>query len=82
MSGMSRKVTDFFQRKVSETMLFNDQDGDFQVHSNEEQTNHHAIDQTYVTYSCIPKECSSKVTLDSQPFHPAASLQFNKEEVC
>ena len=82
MSGMSGKVTDFFQRKVSKTTLFNDQDGDFQVHSNEEQTNHHAIDQTCVTYSCISKESSSEVALDSQPFHPAASFQFNKEEVC
>ena len=65
MSGMSRKVTDFFQRKVSEATFLNDKNGDFQIHSNEEQTNRHVIDQTCVTYSCIPEESRSKVTLDS-----------------
>ena len=55
MNGMSRKVTDFFQQKVSKTTLLNDEDGDFQVHSNEEQSNHHANDQTCVTCSCISK---------------------------
>ena len=58
----------------------NDEDADFQIHSNEEQTNHHAIDQTCVTLSCIPGESSSKVTLDSQPFHPASSFQFPKKK--
>ena len=70
MSGMSRKVTDFFQQKVSETTLLNDEDRDFQIHSNEEQTNRHVIDQTCVISTCIPGGSSSKVTLDSQPFHP------------
>ena len=56
MSGMSRKLTDFFQRKVSETKFLNDKDEYFQIHSNEEQTNRQSIDQTCVTYSCIPGE--------------------------
>ena len=56
MSRMSRKVTDFFRRKVSETTFSNDEDIDFQVHSNEDQTNRHAIDQTCIPSSCIPGE--------------------------
>ena len=56
MSGMSRKVTNFFQRKVSETTFLKDEDRDFQIHSDEEQTNRHAIDQTCVTSTCIPGE--------------------------
>ena len=52
MSAMSRKLNDFFQRKVSETTFLNDEDGDFQIHSNEEKTNRHVIDQTCVTYLC------------------------------
>ena len=70
----------FFQQKVSETTSLNNEDGDFQIHSNEEETNRHAIDQTCVTYSCIPGESSSKVTLDSQPFHSASSFQFPKKK--
>ena len=62
---MNRKVTDFFQRKVSETKFLNDEDGDFQIHSNEEKTNLHARDQTCVTQSGKHRESSSKVTLDS-----------------
>ena len=46
MSGMSRKLTDFFQRKVSQTSFLNDEDRDFQIHSNEEKTNRHAIDSS------------------------------------
>ena len=81
MSEMRRKVTEFFQRKVSETTFLNNEDRDFQIHSNEEQTNRHAIDQTCVTSSCIvPGESSSKVTLDSQLFHPASSFQFAKKK--
>ena len=80
MSGISRKVTDFFQRKVSETTFLNDEDRDFQIHSNEEQTNYHAIDQTCPTSSCIPGESRSKVILESQPFHPASSFQFPKKK--
>ena len=38
MSRMSRKVSDFFQRKIGETMFLHDEDQDFQIHSNEEQT--------------------------------------------
>ena len=75
-----QKTNWFFQRKVSETTFLNDEDVDFQIHSNEEQTNHNAIDQTCVTLSCIPGESSSKVTLDSQPFHPASSFQFPKKK--
>ena len=77
---MSRKVADFFQRKVSETTFLNDDDRDFQIHSNQEQTNRHAVDQTCVTSSCIPGESSSKVTLDSQSFYPASSFQFPKKK--
>ena len=79
MSEMNRKVTAFFQGNVSETKFLNDEDRDFQIHSNEEKTNRHAIDQTCVTSSCLPGESSSKVTLDSQPFHPASSFQFPKK---
>ena len=49
MSGMSRKVTDFFQQKVGETTFLNDEDRDFQIHSNEEQTNRHAV-QSWTKY--------------------------------
>ena len=80
MGRMNRKVTDFFQRKVSETAFRNDEDKDFKIHSNEEQTNRYAIYQTCVTYRCLPGESSSKVTLDSQPFHPASSFQFPKKK--
>ena len=79
MSGMSRKLTDFFQRKVTETMFLNDEYGDFQIHSNEEQTNRHAIDQTCVTYSRVLGEACSKVTVDSKPFHLASSFPFPKK---
>ena len=77
-----QKVTVFFQQNVSKTTFLNDDDGNFQIHSNEKQTNRHAIDQTCVTYSWIPEEPSSKVTLDSQPFHPASSFQFPKNKCC
>ena len=80
MSGMSRKVTDFFQRKVSETAFVNNEDRDFQIQSNKKQTNDHAIDQTCVTSSCIAGESSSKVTLDSQPFLSASSFTFLKKK--
>ena len=58
-------------------MFLTVEDTDFQIHSNEGQT---AIHQTCVTPSCIPRESSSKVTLDSQPFHPASSFQFPKKK--
>ena len=80
MSGMSRKVTDFFQRKVSETTFLNEEDRAFQIQSNKEQTNDHDIDQTCVTSSYIPGESSSKVTLDSQPFLSASSFTFLKKK--
>ena len=51
MSEMNRKVTAYFQGNVSETKFLNDEDRDFQIHSNEEKTNRHAIDQTCVTSS-------------------------------
>ena len=65
---------DTFQQNLTETTFLNDEDGDFQIHSNEEQTNSHAIDQTFVTYSCMPGESSIKVTLDSYLFHPASTI--------
>ena len=79
MSRMGRKVTDVFQQKVSETMFANE-DGDFQIHSNEEQTNRIAKDQTCVTSSCTPGDSSINVTPDSQPFHPASSFKFSKRK--
>ena len=82
MSGMSKKLSDFFQRKVSETTFLISEDGDFQIHLSEEQTNRYSIDQTCVTHSRIPGEPSSKVTLDSQPFHRASSFQFTKKKCC
>ena len=82
MNGMSRKVTNFFQRKVSKTTFLNNEDGDFQIHLNEEQTTRHATDQTCVTYSCIPGWSSSKVTPNSRSFHPASSFQFPKKKCC
>ena len=84
MSGMTRKLNDFFQRKVNESAFLKDKNKDFKIHSNEE----HVINQTCVTYLCILGESSSKVTLDSQPFHQACSLQFpkkkcgNRERLC
>ena len=88
LNGMSRRLTDIFQRKVNKTTFLNNDGGDFQIHSDEEQTNRHSIDKTYITYSCIPGEFSSKVTLNSQLFHAASSFQFpkkksgNKERPC
>ena len=38
MSEMRKELTYFFQRKVNETTFLNDQDGDFQIHLNEEKT--------------------------------------------
>ena len=35
---MRKELTDFFQRKVNETTFLNDEDGDFQIHLNEEKT--------------------------------------------
>ena len=70
----------FFQLKVSETTFLNDKGRDFQIHSNEDQTHCHAIDQTFVTFSCVTGESSSKVTLNSQPFYQASSFQFPKKK--
>ena len=45
--------------------------------------NKHAMachNQTCVAYSCIPKDSSSKVTLDSRPFYPGPSFQFSKKK--
>ena len=75
-----QKTNWFFLRKVSETTFLNDENADFQIHSNEEQTNRHVIGQTYVDPPCIPGESSSKVTPDSQPFHPVSSFQFPKKK--
>ena len=35
---MRKELTYVFQRKVNETTFLNDQDGDFQIHLNEEKT--------------------------------------------
>ena len=72
----------FFSTKFSKTTFLNYDDGNCQIHSNEKQTNRHAIDQTCVTYLWIPEESRSKVTLDSQPFDPASSFQFPKNKCC
>ena len=74
------QITDFFQQNVSKTTFLNDEDGDFQIHSNEEQINRHAIDKTCVTYSYTPGESSSKVTFNSQPLHSASTFQFLKKK--
>ena len=81
MSEMSVKVTDFFRQQFSETTFLNEEDGDFQINSNEEKTYPYTIDQTCVTYSCIRGESSSNVSLDSQTFHSTSSFQFPKDEV-
>ena len=41
--------SDFFE-KISGTTLLSDEVGDLQILSNKEQTNHHAIDQTCITF--------------------------------
>ena len=82
INRLSKKVTNFFQQNVSKTTLLNDEDENVQIHSNGKQSNHHAIDQTCVTYSSILGESSTKMTLDSQPFHSASSFQFPKDKCC
>ena len=77
MSGINRKVTDFFQRKVSETTFLNDKNGGFQIYSNEEQTNRHAIDQTTDTSSCIPESLVVVVKWLSAHTHFIEHLVFN-----
>ena len=76
--NVNREITDFFQQNVSKTTFLNDEDGDFRIHSNEEQINRHA--KTCVTYSYIPGESSSKVTFNSQPLHPVSTFQFLKKK--
>ena len=41
--------SDFFE-KINGTTLLSDEVGDLQILSNKEQTNHHAIDQTCITF--------------------------------
>ena len=70
----------FFKEKINETTFLNDKDGDLQILSSKEQTNHHALDQTCITFVIIPRDSSSKVTLDLQPFHLTSSFQFPKKK--
>ena len=79
LNGISRRLTDIFHRKVNKTTFLNNDDGDFQIHSDEEQTSRHSIDQTYITYSCIPGEFSSKVT--HSHFIPHLAFHFQRRSL-
>ena len=82
MSGMSRKlIANSFNEQLAEQRSWMTRMKIFRfIQIKKKLANCHAINQTCITYSCIPGESNSKVALDSHPFHPASSFQFPRKK--